>query len=1160
MTQTNLPEKFQAVLENGENILQRVYNTYKLFQNNKVKPSFIIDEKISKILKNLIAKYPELPENNDKSITGFDLLTSRAKQHLEELEDHYYTLTDAYDWKEASFILLQEISSNTVSINFNNNIQLCSKFLDVLVLYGKINYLVSLIADRKIITAVYAKLFLYTRSASEPTYSKMGRWINEFEQPIKKIQEEFRVLNDAIGNALSSFELNYAKRRVITQLRKDGALNLILKPEDIARPVQDSYRIELAYAGRIQQWILFGYLFAPGTLGTTQSIELVRFTLSECFYLSVFKEVSISIHNEYNTLFKNYKSKTINLQKQKKIIKDAAQASTQEAPRKHAERRVYIRQELEAMWNLFRDKPCLLAPKINVLLAALSMAKEEIFWYFRHTDVIPPEKVKKFYNKQNEVREKRISSLLSLIDHLVQLVHTHKKMIQNYYLEYISGADILGLQKVITPQLLQNAGAVVTQAVNTIVNELKSVNANGQDYIFEGFRANWMRLGYLLQSNSCPLKESESKQITSRLNLIYTHSKNVDCLDQLLEEYGNMTQLWSFREPLFHSFDAAIVDMTCDQPSHSMIYLKLLSQFPSHVASQFYPEEKELIGKECVDLANTCLTKITNRIVSIMANTIASTFLSDEQQLADVNAAFPLLQKKKDWKPPKDFIPPIEPASESQFKNRANLEQLRSEEKNAFQLCTALNEFLDITIYDHIFVPREFLREKLGSALKQYMRQSIQPPAPTSSSSQIDVNITRLSTYESQLRVFIGVLVLVENHVDIDIGDLIRETLLGEFYAKALGKSGRVDWFPEGEIEMNELTLHSITSYYVDLVSKKLNTPGVVFSPVKLGFISKAGTPFRAEEHADLTEMRALCDLVGPYGIKVIEREILRFILTTVASMKEILSLNAMNLEEFASNFYKPKAAELLKKFKTTDLDLFVTKSIAIGNALHLRSMIREAMKDVITDNLPYINNAVANAFDQYNRNTFMFPDFLGVDTLALDSGLNVGIADQYLKVILRKVSSEADKRIWELLPVMFSLTFYSNIWKEAQYKATIDAHSNNVHVLSKTIIDLLIAFGAINSTTGNEAELFQSFKRFIEISSINILRMFKVKQEFKFTPNEIQSVVIFLDKFTQQCPLLSKDSLEQYIPYSLIRNMYKDLYEHKNLQKQQSETSEQNF
>ncbi|KYQ89693.1 component of SCAR regulatory complex [Tieghemostelium lacteum] len=1147
MAHMKIPEKFSLILENGEQLLERLYLTKNIFNNAKLKPVYLADEKIAKVLKNLISKFPELPENNDKTLAGFDQITSRSKQIYEELETHYETLVDSNDWREACFQLLQEISSNTVAISFSSSIQLSGKFLQMITMYGKINYMVSLINDRKVIAAVYAKVFQFIRSAPEPNYQRLGKFLNEYsDAPVKKIQEEFRVLNDSIGKVLMSLEPTYQKRRIITLLRKDGALNLTLKPEDIARPVQDQYRIELAYASTIYQWILYGFLFAPGTLNTPQAIELVRYALTEGFNLPVFKEISFPIHNEFNTLFKTYKgSKQINLQKQKKIIKDSAQASTQEAPRKHAERRVYIRQELEAMWNLFRDKPCLLAPKINVLLAALSMAKEEIFWYFRHVDVIPPEKVKKYYNKQFDVKEKRVASILSLIDHLVNLVLSNKKIIQSYYIEYIIGADLLGLNKILSGQLLQSAGPVITQAINSIMNEIKSIQLGQVDYNFFNFRSNWLRLEYLLSSQSCTLRADEVKQIASRFNLVFIHSKNVDSLEQQLYEYANLTHLWPFKDALIHVFDQSIME-GADQPTHSMIFLKLLSQFPDN-ATQYFPEEKEQIGKECVEIASQCLTKLTGRIVSILTTTVVSTYLNNEYQLADVNAAFPLLQKKKDWKPPKDFVPPIEPGSESAFRNRVQLEQLRAYEKNAFQLCTSLNDLLEIVIYDHAFIPREFLREKLGQALKQFLKQALAPPPPTSSSQPVDTTITRPSVVETQLQVFLGVMLMVENYVDIDIGDLIRQTLLTEFYAKALGKPGRIDWFPEGEIEMQDLALHYIVNHVNDLISKKLTTPGVVYTPVRLGFLSKTGIPFRAEDHADLVEMRALCNLVGPYGIKVVEREILRFVQTTCNQLKEILSINASNLEEFSQNYHKPlKAMELLKKFKSTDFDQFVQKSIAIGNALHLRSMMRDSMKDVISDTLPYINESIDNAFQQYDRNIFMYAEFLGVDVLALDSGLDVGIADQYLKVLLKKSCSEADKKIWDLLPVMYALCFYGSAWKDASFKPPIDAHFNNVHTLSKTIIDLLIAFGVNSSTTGNIAEITASFKKFLEISAVIILRMFKAKGNEKYIPNEIQSVVIFLDKFTQQCPIITKDVLENYLPYSLIRNMYRDLYENR--------------
>lgn len=51
--------------------------------------------------------------------------------------------------------------------------------------------------------------------------------------------------------------------------------------------------------------------------------------------------ISIPMYPEYAYLFNNYKSKTINLSKQKKLIKEAATASVAEAGRRHLERRVY---------------------------------------------------------------------------------------------------------------------------------------------------------------------------------------------------------------------------------------------------------------------------------------------------------------------------------------------------------------------------------------------------------------------------------------------------------------------------------------------------------------------------------------------------------------------------------------------------------------------------------------------------------------------------------------------------------------------------------------------------------------------------------------------------------------------------------------------------
>jgi len=43
---------------------------------------------------------------------------------------------------------------------------------------------------------------------------------------------------------------------------------------------------------------------------------------------------------------------------------------------------------------------------------------------------------------------------------------------------------------------------------------------------------------------------------------------------------------------------------------------------------------------------------------------------------------------------------------------------------------------------------------------------------------------------------------------------------------------------------------------------------------------------FKAEEFADFAELQALCRLVGPYGVKVLDREVMRYITENISGIK----------------------------------------------------------------------------------------------------------------------------------------------------------------------------------------------------------------------------------------------------------------------------------
>lgn len=118
----------------------------------------------------------------------------------------------------------------------------------------------------------------------------------------------------------------------------------------------------------------------------------------------------------------------------------------------------------------------------------------------------------------------------------------------------------------------------------------------------------------------------------------------------------------------------------------------------------------------------------------------------------------------------------------------------------------------------------------------------------------------------------------------------------------------KIDWTVEGEVTWSSdvYLMKFIAKWYVrlestsrivyitmcrrygDFVSKRLSQPGICYSANRKAFISKATMPFKAEEYSDFAELTSLCRLVGPYGVKGIDREIMRYIVENINAIKVI--------------------------------------------------------------------------------------------------------------------------------------------------------------------------------------------------------------------------------------------------------------------------------
>lgn len=156
--------------------------------------------------------------------------------------------------------------------------------------------------------------------------------------------------------------------------------------------------------------------------------------------------------------------------------------------------------------------------------------------------------------------------------------------------------------------------------------------------------------------------------------------------------------------------------------------------------------------------------------------------------------------------------------------------------------------------------------------------------------------------------------------------------------------------------------------------------------------------------------------------------------------------------------------------------------------------------------------------------NAFVQP----VDLLAVEAGIHPGLADPEVKDALVQgtyseplsyktltnlafTDAQSDKKLWDLLPTMYALSFLvSSYWREAVFVPSIEAHDNNVHVLTKAINELIIHFKSLTSDHNSEEEIVALLNAFVEMSSVVLMRMARSKTDK--TVKDLPSVVVFLD------------------------------------------------
>ncbi|KAH3758257.1 component of SCAR regulatory complex [Pelomyxa schiedti] len=1123
-------EKMQDLKREWHNVMKRLYLCKLSMASPKLKPKVLQDRQYEKVTQKLLSRFPDFPEGADK-IPGYDLLSTKAKTHLEEFEPLYFALADACNWKTTTMGVLVDMSSALLLLKIDENPMLMTLWMDLMVNFVQLTILAWNIPDKKNIVGVFAKLYYHVNGFPEPSFAKVSKWVLDLENPISKLFGDFKAVSTTIGAALNELKQAFSASRNLMDLRKNEALNISLKPGKMTEPVQDQLRFDLQVTENMHNWIIYGYLVCPQTLTQTNAVPLLTEALTEAFVLPVYYDVTFQPHSEFDSILSStVKDKTLKslYAKHKRMPRDTQSQSGQTALGQHRSRRVFLMQELTALFNLTLDSPALLSPKLQVIIAALSMAKAEIEWYFRHYVAPPPPKAPKNY--VDMFRDPRIPDLIQLVQSLKMHLGNNREEIAQYFVEFLAGADHKGFESL--RSLWQGVAQPAVQVGDQILNALAAISPTSN---FQQLRSLCTNMEYLLSLSSSPIALSKLREVTMCLRVIHAHARAIDSLDNIIEENSSLLSLWYFKDSLREVYETYISNPTMHGPRHTYIYLDMLSNF-TKVATSAWPEERESIGPECVKMAVTFLEKQTRVLQNSLQAVLNYQLLLDSQFRDEVAAALFNL-KRKDWRAPKDFIPPPEPGNESSYQNRDSLENIWTHLKVIMAITKAVSELPVVVVYDHQIAASEYVREMVKGTLLTWLRNTVKP-TPDS--------IERPTILKKQISAVFYVLTLLEQRVMFGLQQIWQEILIEEVCPNEPPPLGTETPIPE--VDMGDRIVGTLINWYVHFVTQRLYLPPnqnctIVFSPTRMGFVSKPGQPFRAENYVDIEELQALASIIGPYGVRQLDAAIVRFLITNVQAVKDAVAAMASPLEEINSNFTKEaRVAESIKRIKPLDIDSFVAKCIIIGNTLHFRVLLKEALLNTVTSVTPYIHSTVNNAFNQSAwRNVYLLPQLLGINSLAGDIGINVGSADQYFKLALKKVVSEADQKIVRLLPVAFAISIYSTQWKEAQYIPPLEAFQNSTHVLNRCYHDLLEAMNVVSMSTQDPVVVMQQMRHYLEVTTTLVLRL--LRGDLRRGPADPPGLSLQSDKFLSVCSFLTRDILESCIPYALLRSMAHDLY-----------------
>jgi hypothetical protein len=105
-------------------------------------------------------------------ISGWDVFQKKSLDLVLILKDYYLTFVDVYEWREATWALLEEAGKNMSDLSFDANQEVMTLYFDLFVGFVQMHIMLQKIKERRLLLTAYARAYQVCQGNSEPNFPK----------------------------------------------------------------------------------------------------------------------------------------------------------------------------------------------------------------------------------------------------------------------------------------------------------------------------------------------------------------------------------------------------------------------------------------------------------------------------------------------------------------------------------------------------------------------------------------------------------------------------------------------------------------------------------------------------------------------------------------------------------------------------------------------------------------------------------------------------------------------------------------------------------------------------------------------------------------------------------------------------------------------------